>query len=216
MKTFALFLLITFCFASCSVSVGDRNTNSAANDKATSGGAVNTAEQSREVDSLTGSGGASKKPAGGSASKSQCLNVKTGDKIVLAKQTFPIDFEPFRQSCFVTAHDPEYDDPPLDSEFSIYTDGKEVFKFPEQFNGTSSGCWVEGVAFQDLNADGLTDVIVAGMCGAKSGPYSENMVYANTGRGFTTDPIANSKLQDLKRIKDIADFVKSNQKAFFK
>jgi hypothetical protein len=115
----------------------------------------------------------------------------------------------------VTAHDPEFTDPPLGSEFYIYRDGREVSKLPDSFNGTTTGCWAEAVAFQDLNADGLTDVVIAGMCSAKASPYSENMVYVNTGRDFATSPEANSKLNDFRKIKDISDFVKRNQEQFF-
>jgi hypothetical protein len=148
--------------------------------------------------------------------KSDCAGVNVGDNAVMAKQTFPVDFAPFTNSCFVTSYNPEYDDPPLESEFGIYKDGAKVFDFPSQFNGVEYGCWVEGVAFEDLNGDNLKDIIVAGMCSAKSAPYSENMVYVNTGKAFTTGEDANSKLADFKRIKDITDFVRKNQQIFFK
>ena len=159
--------------------------------------------------------------AGGSSApvpttKSECLNVDTGDKMLLKSQTFAIDFEPFRSACFVTAHNPEYEDPAVEAEMSIYKDGKKVFVFPEQFNGVTFGCWVEAVAFQDLNADGRTDIIVVGKCSAKTEPYNENVVYVNTGKAFVTDTNANYKITDLKKAKEIADFVKANQKSFFK
>jgi len=41
------------------------------------------------------------------------------------------------------------------------------------------------------------------------------MVYVNTGKAFVTDEQANYKLQDLKKIKDISDYVKRNQSEFF-
>ena len=148
--------------------------------------------------------------------KTDCASVDAGDNAVQAKQTFPMDFAPFTNSCFVTAYNPEYDDPPLESEFAIYKDGKKVFDFPSQFNGVEYGCWVEGVAFEDLNGDNLKDVVVIGKCSAKTAPYNENMVYVNTGRDFTTNEDANSKLADFKRIKDITDFVRKNQQIFFK
>lgn len=147
--------------------------------------------------------------------KSACLSAKLADKKLLASQTFAVDFEPFRNSCFVTFHDPEFTNPALGSEFYIYKDGKEAFKFPNQFNGVTTGCWIEGAAFEDLNGDGMTDVIIAGMCSAKTAPYSENMVYVNTGDGFTTSEDANYKLEKFKKIKDIADFVRKNQNLFF-
>jgi hypothetical protein len=145
----------------------------------------------------------------------ECLKVKVAGKKIDEKQTFAFDYEPFKNACFVTAHEPEYDDPPLNSEFFIYRDGKEIYKFPNQFNGVTTGCWAEGVAFQDLNEDGLTDVIIAGLCSAKTAPYSENMVYVNKGKGFATREDANYTLEKFKKIKDIADFVKRNKEQFF-
>lgn len=148
--------------------------------------------------------------------KAECLSVDTGDNVVFKSQTFAVDFEPFKGSCFVTAHNPEYDDPPLESEMAIYRDGKKIFTFPSQFNGVTFGCWVEAVSFQDLNADSLTDIIVVGKCSAKSAPYNENMVYVNTGKSFTTKEDGNYRLADLGKVKEIADFVKENKQIFFK
>lgn len=147
--------------------------------------------------------------------KAECLKTKVYNKKVDEKQTFAFDFEPFKGSCFVTAHDPQYDDPPLSSEFAIYKDGKETFKFPNQFNGVQGGCWVEAVAFEDLNDDNLTDIIVVGLCGAKMGDYNENMVYVNKGDKFTTGEEANYTLEKFKKIKDISNFVKKNKEQFF-
>ena len=144
-----------------------------------------------------------------------CLNIDTGEKKLLKSQTFPVDFPPYKNSCFVTAHDPEYTDPPLDSEFSIYRNGEEIFFFPGQFNGVTTGCWVEAVSFQDLNGDKLTDIIVVGKCSAKTAPYHENMVYVNTGTTFMTDAESNYKLADFQKIKDITDFVRRNKQLFF-
>jgi hypothetical protein len=158
---------------------------------------------------------AKKDEAAKSAARTDCLNVKVAGKKIDEKQTFPFDHEPFRGACFVTAHDPAFDDPALNSEFYIFQGGKEVFRFPNQFNGVTTGCWAEAVAFQDLNDDGRTEVIVAGMCSAKSAPYSENMVYVNRGTEFTTSEEANYTLEKFKRIKDITDFVKRNQEQFF-
>ena len=147
--------------------------------------------------------------------KIDCLSIKIPGKKIDAKQTFPFDFEPFKTACFVTAHDPEFTDPPLGSEFFIYKDGKQIYKFPSPFNGVTTGCWAEGIAFQDLDEDGLMDVIVAGMCSAKTAPYSENMIYVNKGKEFTTNEEANYTLEKFKKIKDIADFVKRNKEQFF-
>jgi hypothetical protein len=148
--------------------------------------------------------------------KADCLRVDAGDNAILAAQTFPVDFAPFANSCFVTSYNPEYDDPPMESEFAIYQDGKKIFDFPNRFNGVEFGCWVEGVQFEDLNADNLKDIVVAGKCSAKTAPYNENMVYVNTGNEFTTDENANLKLNDFKKIKEITDFARKNQQIFFK
>jgi hypothetical protein len=133
-----------------------------------------------------------------------------------AKQTFVLDFEPFRDACFITFHDPEYTNPPLNSEFYIYKNSRQIYEFPNQFNGVTFGCWIEGVSFNDLNDDDLKDIVIAGLCSAKSGPYAENMVYVNTGDGFTTDETVNYKLSDFKKIKDIENFVRRNKQLFFK
>jgi hypothetical protein len=151
-----------------------------------------------------------------SAAKAACYAVDTGDNVVQKSQTFPVDFEPFKGSCFVTSYNPEYDDPPMETEYAIYKGGKKVFDFPERFNGATFGCWVEAVAFQDLNNDGLTDITVVGKCSAKAAPYNENMVYINTGKAFVTRPDGNNRLGDLKSAKEIADFVEDNKEIFFK
>lgn len=144
-----------------------------------------------------------------------CQTVDTGDYVVLKNQTFAFDHEPYKGSCFVTAHNPEYDEPPMEAVMAIYKDGKKVFDFPAQFNGVTFGCWVDAVAFEDLNGDKLTDVIVVGKCSAKTAPYNENMVYINNGKTFTTREDANYKLAELKKAKDVADFVKVNKAMFF-
>ncbi|HEY0427530.1 MAG TPA: hypothetical protein VGC76_06965 [Pyrinomonadaceae bacterium] len=148
--------------------------------------------------------------------KADCTKVDTGDKALLEKQTFPIDFAPFEKSCFVTSYNPEYDNPPLEAEFAIYTNGKKVFDFPGQFNGVTFGCWVEGVAFEDLNGDDLKDITIVGKCSAKAEPYNENMVYVNTGKAFTTNEDANYKISDYTKIKEINDYVRQNKQIFFK
>ena len=222
-KIYALILAVA-CFASCATNrkvdeppkkqvaestkaAGELKSAETAktetNSQPNSGKAANSADKKNIFDEIK-------------VTKTDCAGVDVGDSAVMAKQTFPIDFAPFTNSCFVTSYNPEYDDPPLESEYAIYKDGVKVFDFPGQFNGVEFGCWVEGAAFEDLNDDNLKDVIVAGKCSAKSAPYSENMVYVNTGRDFTTDETANSKLADFKRIKDITDFVRKNRQIFFK
>jgi hypothetical protein len=158
---------------------------------------------------------ASASVAKSSAAVSECASVDVGEKKVLKAQTFPIDFEPYRGGCFVTSHSPEYQGSPMESEYAIYVDGKKVFDFPDQFNQTGFGCWVDAVAFQDLNADGLTDVVMVGKCSGKSQTYNENMVYVNNGSEFTTDLDANYKLNEFSKVKDVANFAKNNRKIFF-
>lgn len=144
-----------------------------------------------------------------------CQTIDTGEYDVYKKQTFAIDFEPFRNSCFVTSHNPEYDDPPMESKFAIYKNGKNVFDFPSQFNGVNFGCWIEAVSFQDLNDDKRTDVVVVSKCQAKMGDYNENTVYINDGKGFTTREDANTRLGEFKTVKEVVDFVKENRSMFF-
>jgi hypothetical protein len=145
-----------------------------------------------------------------------CLETKTGNDVVMQSQTFDIDFEPFAGSCFVTAYNPEYKDPPMESHYAIYKNSRKIFDFPDQFNGATFGCWVDGVSFQDLNNDRLKDVIVVGKCSSKEGAYNENMVYINTGKAFVTRPDGNNRLSDFTSIKEISDFVQDNQQIFFK
>ncbi|MBA2380016.1 MAG: hypothetical protein H0V76_10640 [Blastocatellia bacterium] len=143
-----------------------------------------------------------------------CFLTDTGDDVVLKTQTFAIDFAPFEDSCFVTAHNPEFDDPPMESSIAIYQKDKKVFDFPGQFNGAEFGCWVDAVSFQDVTGDGLVDVIVIGKCSARAAAYNENVVYINNGKGFETNEEANLKASELKTIKEVADFVRKNKQLF--
>lgn len=218
MKTSLLLLVLSaFIFVSCSVNLNRENQNSNAAPPKTENSNPGASGSANKIDgksvSETGNPQDLTEKLSG---KNQCSNIDTGDKTLLKSQTFPIDFAPFRNSCFVTAHNPEYDDPPIDSEFSIYKDGEQVFMFPSQFNGVTFGCWVEAVSFEDLNNDNLTDIIVAGLCCAKSDSYSENMIYVNNGSGFNTNEEANYQLNDFKKIKDISNFAKQNQNIFFR
>jgi len=188
-------------------------------EKANSSETKNTNNQNASVEKTNSGAGQNqtdKKETTKPAETAECFNVLIPtDKKIDKKQTFAFDHEPFKNACFVTIHEAGYDDPPLNSEFFIYKNGERVYKFPNQFNGITTGCWAEGVAFQDLNEDGLTDIIIAGMCSAKSAPYSENMVYVNKGKEFTTNEEANYTLEKFKKIKDITDFVKQNREQFF-
>ena len=180
--------------------------------------ATNRGSAEKTAPDVSKSGGASADgtpaDAGRMSATAACYAVNAGKKIVLQSQTFAIDFEPFKNSCFVTSHDPQFKDPPLESEIAIYKNGKKVFDFPEQFNGVTVGCWVEAVAFQDVNDDKLTDIVIVGKCSAKSAPYNENMVYLNNGKSFFTREEANTQLSDSKTIKDILGYIKENPQPF--
>ena len=213
---FAFVLGVSF-ISSCTFSLNkESRTENNSSAKANSDPASNKAAAAEKTDKKTGNTESAKNVFGDKEDpETKCANINAGDKTLLKSQTFPIDFAPYKNSCFVTAHDPEYTDPPLNSEFSIYRSGEEIFFFPGQFNGVTTGCWVEAVSFQDLNTDNLTDIIVVGKCGAKSGPYHENMVYVNTGTTFMTDEDANYKLADFQNAGEISDFVKRNKQLFF-
>jgi hypothetical protein len=212
MKKLSIILFLTaMCFSACVFSSNSGKPNSAE---------TKPADNQNSPAEKSGSGADSiqadkKAETQKSKENTDCQNVRVAGRKVDEKQTFAFDYEPFKGACFVTLHDPDFDDPPLNSEFFIYRDGKQVYKFPNQFNGVTVGCWAEAVAFQDLNEDGLTDVIIAGMCSAKSAPYSENMVYVNKGKEFATSEDANYTLEKFKKIKDITDFVKRNKEQFF-
>jgi hypothetical protein len=156
-----------------------------------------------------------------------CYSVDTKPKAVLKTQTFAIDFEPFKNSCFVTSHDPEFTDPALDAELAIFKDGNRVKAFHGDFPVTMGdpvegepglslppGCWVEAVAFQDINADNLKDVLVVAKCGGKSGSYNENMVLINNSKFLTSCRDANYSIADLKTIKEIVEHIKNDPRPF--
>jgi len=153
------------------------------------------------------------KPAGDS-----CKDLKLAGKAFISKQSFPIDFEPFAGGCFATfaSKDEMLDekDVPRGSTFHIFKGGKSMLDLPDAFDGQPA-CWVEAVSFKDLNGDGKTDIIMAGSCLAAKDSYPANAVYVNNGKTFTTDADANSKLNELKSVKAIEDYVTSHLKTFF-
>ncbi len=126
-----------------------------------------------------------------------------------------MDFEPFKNSCFVTTYNADTD-PPMEAKMAVYQDGKKIFDLPGQFNGSTMGCSVESVAFGDLNNDAKKDIVVVGKCISNTGSYNENMIYVNSGKAFTTDEGANSVLVDYDNVKDVIEFAKKNPKIFFK
>jgi hypothetical protein len=202
--------VIAGLFAGCSMNVG---TNQAA---AAPSQNVATAGNTAKADTPS-AGPANMTPVSKSAAD-KCGPVKIPGLRFIAKQSFAFDYKPFEGSCFVTFGSEEDmlddKDVPRGSTFHIFKDGKQVFEFPDAFAGQPA-CWVEAVAFDDLNGDGQTDVVMAGKCLAAKDSYPANAVYVNNGRGFTTKEAPNEKLGVFKTIKDIEAFVKQNQKMFF-
>ena len=147
--------------------------------------------------------------------KTECLKAKMDGKRLIATQTFLFDHEPFKGSCFVTFASKEdmldEKDVPRGSTFHIFKDGKKVYDFEDAFDGQQA-CWVEAVAFEDLNDDKKTDVVMAGSCLGAKDSYPSNAVYMNKGTEFQTIASANQKLEKFTTIKQIVDYVKSQQK----
>ena len=215
MKNLKFILLITlFLVVSCSFNLGEKAEQNAneANQPAETPVVENPLKaDDKRSDAPVFSDDAKKETA--APAQTACTNLKRDAMKLDRKQTSPVDFAPFKGACFATFHEPDFDDPPLGEKFFIYKNGKEIFEFPEQSQAATFT--VEGVAFEDLNGDNLTDIIVVGSAGAKSGSVSTNQVYANSGRDFTTDPDANMKLDDFTKISEIKNFVNKNRKIFF-
>ena len=145
-----------------------------------------------------------------------CYNLHRKGMKLLKSQTFEIDFEPFKKSCFVTFYGEEFSNPPLGAQFFIYKNDKEIFNFPDQFNGGNVLCRVERVSFEDLIKDDLKDIIIIGKCGAKTDAYNENMVYINTGEDFTSNKDSNIELMDFTKLTEIKKYVEEHQSKFGK
>jgi hypothetical protein len=147
-----------------------------------------------------------------------CPPVTREGKHQIKSQTFPFNFKPFTDACFVTLASVEEmmdeKDVPRGSTFHIYRNGSLVLDLPDAFDG-QTGCWVNAVSFKDLNGDGLTDITMAGSCLGAKDSYPSNAIYANNGQSFTTDAEANQKLENFKKLSEIEGYVKKNQKLFF-
>jgi hypothetical protein len=220
---YVAYVVLIAVFLGSSCSAGQKNDDNRMlangpfyNAKPNSGGPAN-ATNANSADTGANSSVPDKTITGGAVARAACMNTAVGGKRAVQKsQTFGIDFEPFKASCFVTSYNPEYGDSHMDTAYDIYKAGKKVFSFPDQFNDSTFGCWVDAVAFQDLDRDGRTDVVIVGKCSAKAGDYNENMVYINTGKTFTTNADGNNQLSDLNTTKDVIDFVEDNKQIFFK
>lgn len=154
-----------------------------------------------------------------SGDKSACLTAKMDGKKLIKDQTFVFDHEPFPKSCFVTFASKEDmvddSDVPRGSTFHIYEPKNGiVYDFPDAFDGMEA-CWVEGVGFQDLNGDGKMDVIIAGRCLGNKDSYPQNAIYENHNDDFRTFASQNENLNDLKTVKEIAEYVKKHKDQFF-
>lgn len=208
MRKLILMILAAAVFSACSgeTSEPNRAENTGTNKP------VSTANnnESNEAPANANANAAPKAPT-----RAECQAIQTGDDEVLKTQTYVMDFEPFKASCFVTTYNADTD-PPMEAKMAVYHDGEKVFDLPGQFNGSTMGCTVEGVAFGDLNNDAKKDIVVIGKCISNTGPYNENMIYVNDGEKFTTDEGANSVLVDYDNAKDVIEFAKKNPKIFFK
>ncbi|MBX7054637.1 MAG: FG-GAP repeat protein [Pyrinomonadaceae bacterium] len=205
-----LLLSLTLVIQGCS-KADPGNTSSAAT--ASGGNSAGNSAASKPANTPAANSESAAKPKNDS-----CKDLKLAGKNFIAKQSFPIDFEPFAGGCFATfgSKDEMLDekDVPRGSTFHIFKDGKSVLDLPDGFDGQAA-CWVEAVSFKDLNGDGKTDIIMAGSCLAAKDSYPSNAVYVNSGKTFTTDADANSKLNELKSVKAIEDYVTSHLKSFF-
>ena len=206
---FLLTIFIASTIPACSFNVG---TNTAATSNASN---TNSVVTNSNAPARAATPAAETK---GVAEPAKCAAFSQPGKRFIANQSFPFDFEPFKGSCFVTfgSKDEMMDDKdvPRGSTFYIYTESKQVAELPDAFGG-QKGCWVEAVGFSDLNGDGKTDIVVAGKCLGAKDSYPSNAVYANNGKGFTTDATANEKLEELKTVDAIKAFVKKDVKSFF-
>lgn len=210
---FIILAVILFLFSACSVQVNQSNSNNTT--PKTENVNATKVEPTKEVSANVNSENQNS-IKDTTADNSSCYKLKRDDLMLDKKQTFVVDFKPFEKSCFVTFHDPEFDNPALGSQFYIYKNGKEVFNFPEQFGGANTSCWVDAVSFEDLNNDQLTDIIVVGKCGAKMGEYNENMVYLNNGKAFVTNVNSNAETMDFSKTNQIKEFIKKYPEMFSK
>lgn len=214
MKNTLTILLFALCFAGCAKTATDNQPNQPA-----------TTTVRSEDNSSAGKSGDAPKTADNKQTaakttldKSACLKASIESKKLIPAQTFVFDYEPFKGACFVTfaskAEMVDDSDVPRGSKFYIYKDGKQIYEFEDAFDGQTA-CWVEGVGFEDLNADGKTEVIIAGSCLGAKDSYPQNAVYLNLNDDFKTFAGSNQSLENLKTVKEISEYVKKNKNKFF-
>ena len=206
--------LVGFVFVGCSINVGSNQQATAPNQNAASQPA-STANAAKTESPGTGT------PTVADALKpapANCASVKIPGLKFIAKQSFAFDYKPYEGSCFVTFASEEDmlddKDVPRGSTFHVFKDGKQVFEFPDAFAGQPA-CWVEAVAFDDLNGDDQTDVVMAGKCLGAKDSYSANAVYINNGKTFITKEAANGLLGAFSTVKEIEAYATKNQRIFF-
>lgn len=207
-----LFILFAIFSSACSLELKRTDSTASPSPNASNTVAQKTSETAKPDSTVTAQKNEAKSTA------DSCPPVKQAGKRQIKSQTFPFNFKPFTNACFVTFASLEEmldeKDVPRGSTFHIYQNGESVLDLPDAFDGQTA-CWIEGVAFKDLNADGLTDIILAGSClGAKSS-YPSNAIYVNNGEDFTTNGEANQKLENFKKLSEIEAFAKKNQGLFF-
>jgi len=149
----------------------------------------------------------------------QCRDVYLEGKTLIPQLTYQFDHSPFEKACFVTFGDTAEmmikHGQPSGVTFHIFQNGQEVFEFPDVFDGNKA-CWAEAVAFDDLNDDGRTDIIMKGRCQVVKKTYPANAVFANTGTSFKTNLHEDNKLEKLNSIEKIKAYVKKDPEPFFR
>jgi hypothetical protein len=207
-----LFIILLAYSSACSINLSSPNSAAAPNQNASNTTTQKPDEKAQPASTVTTPKNEPKPAA------VNCPPVKRAGKRQIKSQSFPFNFKPFTNACFVTFASVEEmldeKDVPRGSTFHIYQDGESVLDLPDAFDGQTA-CWIEGVAFKDLNGDGLTDIVLAGSCLGAKNSYPSNAIYVNNGEDFTTNAEANQKLENFKKLSEIEAFVKKNQGLFF-
>jgi len=214
-KFFASFALSVLAAACSTAGTDTANKPAPANTNVSAAEALSSNSQKAAADANAAHSTAI---AAGEPTLAQCYQSKIAGKVLVREQTFVFDHKPYEKSCFVTFANPDEmvdkTDVPRGSTFHIFTNGEDMFEFPDAFNGQTA-CWVEALSFDDLNNDGQTDVIMSGRCLGAKDSYPTNAIFVNVGKGFSTNEEANAELDDLQNIQQIRDFVRKNLKRFF-
>jgi hypothetical protein len=220
-KIFAL-IIVALAFVlgglACSVTSADKTTQTDITKGADSNDGNNASQAKANEQAKPESKEATPAKSVAAKDKSACLKARIDRKKLVAEQTFVFDYEPFRNACFVTFGNLEQmmddRDLPRGSTFYIYRDGEQIYEFADAFDG-QTGCWVEGVGFEDLNGDGKTEVIIAGRCLGAKDSYTSNAVYLNVRDDFQVNAEQSRLIENFKTVKEISAYVKKNKSKFF-